>query len=31
MGGAAAGHDMPVEAGEQEVTATIEVTFALVS
>jgi uncharacterized protein len=28
---AAAAHDMPVEPGEQEVTATIEVTFALVS
>lgn len=28
---ASAGHDMPVETGEQEVTATIEVTFALIS
>ena len=28
---AAASHDMPVEPGEQEVTATIEVTFALIS
>lgn len=28
---ASAGHDMPVEAGEQKVTATIQVTFALVS
>jgi uncharacterized protein YggE len=28
---AAAAHDMPVEPGEQEVTATIEVTFALIS
>lgn len=28
---AAGGHDMPVEPGEQEVTATIEVTFALIS
>lgn len=28
---AAAAHDMPVEPGEQEVTATIQVTFALIS
>jgi uncharacterized protein YggE len=28
---AAAGNDMPVESGEQEVTAAIEVTFALIS
>jgi hypothetical protein len=28
---ASAGHDMPVETGEQEVTATIVVTFALIS
>ena len=28
---AAAGHDMPIEPGEQEVTATVEVTYALIA